>query len=504
MKEKDEIKDLFKGSFDNFEVTPPASVKINVDQKIIQIQSIRKMKWFLFGGISVLVLVLTVLFFNQSENKAATANLASNGILEYDDKPTYGISQYDDKPSKRISEYGDKTKLASYKGIEHNLNSPSSKKQNIQFTNKSSENTVKSINPDKKSNSNTSKKTDQTGSEQQLAKQKKSKNLISDSKTKNILEAHSRNLQFDKKIKKDRNQDKKSKTEEIEVEKLENSYKMRIDENIDGRETIVTAVDKNDLAQNKTIDSNLVSNIDSLVEIVNDSLEENKQILEIKKAKRTWLLSLKTGTSLGFNKVNGHSNFALKEKNSFFIQTEIAYYMNSKMAISSGFNYQNNFENISQNQTILGDSVILSYDYTYILDSMQNVVDSIAIAVIGLDSNIVNFENSYRVYSIGLPIMFQYTFDLSTKLFLDLSAGAILNLQGSRTNYEYLNTSNRTINQFGVKACLRSQLRYQFTNWGVSLNTNFGYDFKPVQSWENVNRKRSYLDLGIGLHYIIK
>jgi hypothetical protein len=59
MKEKDEIKDLFKGSFDNFEVTPPASVKINVDQKIIQIQSIRKMKWFLFGGISVLVLVIT-------------------------------------------------------------------------------------------------------------------------------------------------------------------------------------------------------------------------------------------------------------------------------------------------------------------------------------------------------------------------------------------------------------------------------------------------------------
>jgi hypothetical protein len=87
---------------------------------------------------------------------------------------------------------------------------------------------------------------------------------------------------------------------------------------------------------------------------------------------------------------------------------------------------------------------------------------------------------------------------------LDLSAGAILNLQGSRTNYEYLNTASRTVNQFGVKACLRSQLRYQFSNWGVSLNTNFGYDFKPVQSWDNVTRKRSYLDLGIGIHYIIK
>jgi len=116
MKEKDEIKDLFKGSFDSFEVTPPASVKINVDQKISQIQLKRKLKWYLFAGISIFLLALTVLLFSQGENKATNANLAS----------------------KEISEYGDKTKLASYKGIEHKLNSPSSKKQTNQITNNSS------------------------------------------------------------------------------------------------------------------------------------------------------------------------------------------------------------------------------------------------------------------------------------------------------------------------------------------------------------------------------
>ena len=493
MKEQDEIKDLFKGSFDGFEVTPPASVKINVDQKVKQIQSIRKMKWFLFAGISVFLLALTVLLFSQGENKATNANLASNRILEYYDKSTNGISQY-----------GDKTKGTKNTEIESKLNSTSSKKQTTQITNNSSKNILKSVNSSKISNSNTSKKTDQTSNEQQATKQKKSKNLISDSKTKNILEAENNHLQCIKKIKKDRNKNKKSKTEEIEVEKFENSYKMRIDENVDGQETIAATVEKNDQVQNKTIDSNMVSNIDSLKGIANDSLEENKQILEIKKKKRTWLLSLKTGSSLGFNQVNGQSNLALKEKSSFFIQTEIAYYLNSKMAISSGFNYQNNLENISQDQTILGDSMIVSYNYIYVLDSMQIIVDSLAFPVYGQDSTAVNFENNYQVYSIGVPIMFQYTFDLSSKLFLDLSAGAILNLQGSRSNYEYLNTSNRTVNKFGVKACLRSQLRYQFSNWGVSLNTNFGYDFKPVQSWENVKRKRSYLDLGIGIHYMLK
>lgn len=493
MKEQDEIKDLFKGSFDGFEVTPPASVKINVDQKVKQIQSIRKMKWFLFAGISVFLLALTVLLFSQGENKATNANLASNRILEYDDKSTNGISQY-----------GDKTKGTKNTEIESKLNSTSSKKQTTQITNNSSKNILKSVNSSKISNSNTSKKTDQTSNEQQATKQKKSKNLISDSKTKNILEAENNHLQYNKKIKKDRNKDKKSKIEEIEVEKFENSYKMRIDENVDGQKTIAATVEKNEQVQNKTINSNMVSNIDSLKGIANDSLEENKQILEIKKKKRTWLLSLKTGSSLGFNQVNGQSNLALKEKSSFFIQTEIAYYLNSKMAISSGFNYQNNLENISQDQTILGDSMIVSYNYIYVLDSMQIIVDSVAFPVYGQDSTAVNFENSYQVYSIGVPIMFQYTFDLSSKLFLDLSAGAILNLQGSKSNYEDLSTSNRTVNKFGVKACLRSQLRYQFSNWGVSLNTNFGYDFKPVQSWENVNRKRSYLDLGIGIHYMLK
>ncbi len=493
MKEQDEIKDLFKGSFDGFEVTPPASVKINVDQKVKQIQSIRKMKWFLFAGISVFLLALTVLLFSQGENKATNANLASNRILEYDDKSTNGIS-----------ERGDKTNMASCKEIDHKLNPPSSKNQTTQITNNSSKSIVKSINPDKLSNSNTSKKTDQTRDEQQAAKQKKTKNLISDSKTKNILEAENNHLQYIKKIKKDRNKNKKSKTEEIEVEKFENSYKMRIDENVDGQETIAATVEKNDQVQNKTIDSNMVSNIDSLKGIANDSLEENKQLIEIKKVKTPWLFSIKTGSSLGFNQVNGQSNLVLKEKSSFFIQTEIAYYLNSKMAISSGFNYQNNLENISQDQTVLGDSVIVSYNYTYVLDSMQPVIDSIAIPVYGQDSTTINFANSYQVYAIGLPIMFQYSFEFNPKLFLDLSAGAILNLQGSRTNYEYLNTSNRTVNQFGVKAYLRTQLRYQFSNWGVSLNTNFGYDFKPVQSWDNVTRKRSYLDLGVGIHCMIK
>ena len=434
MTEKDEIKDLFKGSFDSFEVTPPASVKINVDQKICQILLKRKMKWFLFAGISVFLLALTVLLFSQVENKATNANLASNKILEYDDKSTNGIS-----------EYGDKTKVASYKEIDHKLNPPSSKNQTTQITNNSSKSIVKNINPDKISNSNISQKTNKTRTEQQQVKRKKSKNLISDSKTKTNVEADNNHLQYNKKIKKDRNKSKKSKIEESEVEKFENSYKIRIDEDIDGQESIAATVEKNDQVQNKTIDSNLASNIDSLI-IAGDSLEENKQLIAIEKVKTPWLFSIKTGSSLGFNQVNGQSNLVLKEKSSFFIQTEIAYYLNSKIALSSGVNYQNNFENISQDQTVLGDSVIVSYNYTYVLDPMQTVIDSIAIPVYGQDSTTINFANSYQVYAIGLPIMFQYSFEFNPKLFLDLSAGAILNLQGSRTNYEYLNTSNRTVN----------------------------------------------------------
>lgn len=480
MKEQDEIKDLFKDSFDGFEVTPPASVKINIDQKIGQIQSRRKLKWLFYAGISALVLVLTVLLFNQSKNKVATTNLASNGI----------------------SEYGDKRKTSENTEIESKLNSPGKANQIIHKTSNSTENIKISTEKTK-----TSKQFDKTIKQQKIDNQKKIKNTSANSNAKNTSKSKTKIAYTSKKKSKKSHHNypnKKSISEEIKPVLYENEYRERIEDDIDEREASVTTIDKNSGEQKTPIDSNSISNIDSLQQIVNDSLEENKQLIEIEKAKRPWLFSLKTGTSLGFNQVNGQSTFSLKEKSSFFIQTEFAYYFNSKMAISSGVNYQNNFENISQDQTALGDSVILSYNYTYVLDSMQTVVDSIAIPVYGQDSTTINFANSYQVYSIGLPIMFQYSFEFNPKLVLDLSAGAILNLQGSRTNYEYLNTASRTVNKFGVKACLRSQLRYQFSNWGVSLNTNFGYDFKPVQSWENVNRKRSYLDLGIGLHYMIK
>ncbi len=493
MKEQDEIKDLFKDSFDGFEVTPPASVKINIDQKISQIQSKGKLKWFFFAGISVLILVFMGFLFNRDKSNASTTHLATNGISEYDDKLSNGIS-----------EYGDKAKATETSEIESKLNSAAKENQTIDNNSHSSKNSKTSI---EKISLKTSKQLDKTYRHQKFGSPKKIKNISAKSNAKNTSKSKTNIAQTKKKNpKKSRNKypNKKIKPDEIKPVVFENPYKLRIEDDIEGRETIVSAVEKNEDEQKTALDSSAIANVDSLDRILKDSLEENYRMADVPKVKRPWLFSLKTGTSLGFNQLNTSSTFSLKEKSSFFIQTEFAYYLNSKMALSSGVNYQNNFENISQDQTILGDSVILSYNYTYVLDSMQTVVDSIAIPVYGPDSTTINLINSYQVYSIGLPIMFQYSFEFSPKLFLDLSAGAILNLQGSRTNYEYLNTSSRTVNQFGVKACLRSQLRYQFSNWGVSLNTNFGYDFKPVQSWENVTRKRSYLDLGVGIHYMIK
>ena len=493
MKEQDEIKDLFKDSFDGFEVTPPASVKIHIDEKISQFQTKGKLKWYFVAGISVLILAFAVFLFNRDKSDVSTTHLTTNGISEYDDKPSNGIS-----------EYGDKTKASETREIESKLNSGSKENQTIDNNSKALEKNKPAL---EKTSLKTSKQLVKTSKKQKTGNTKKIKNNSVNSNEKNTSKSNTNFASTKKKkSKKSRNKypNKKINSEEITPVVYETPYKLKAEDNNDGRETIVTTIEKNDPAQNTYIDSNSIANADSLNSKENDSLEENYRMANVPKVNRPWLFSLKTGTSLGFNQLKSSSTLSLKEKSSFFIQTEFAYYLNSKMALSSGVNYQNNFENISQDQTVLGDSVIVSYNYTYVLDSMQNIIDSVAIPIYGQDSTTINSTNSYQVYAIGLPIMFQYSFEFSPKLFLDLSAGAILNLQGSRTNYEYLNTSSRTVNHFGVKACLRSQLRYQFSNWGVSLNTNFGYDFKPVQSWDNVTRKRSYLDLGVGIHYMIK
>ena len=470
MKEQDEIKELFKNSLENLEVKPPEIVKIKIDQEISQIESRGKVKWIYFAGISTLIFILALFLLNQEDSNYSTKNLArkESSFDKQNSKVDQSVGMVNPTKKNRNSMDGQKKQKSKVNKQKQSL---LDEKVSSEIKN-NSQNIRNSILPLKKSSNNF----------ENTKKEKKGNSIRNNQKRKR----------------------KVSKSNPIQTKETENSNKLIKDvENINN-DNLAENSTKNTALANKCIDSNSISAIDTIRNMMKDSSDDMTKMMVEPNTKRQWLLSFKTGSSIGINQFKAPASFTLNEKSGLFLQTEFAYYLNSKMAISSGLNYVQNKEVFNINETILVDSVIQSYNYTYIIDSMQNIIDSIAIPVYGSDSMNINSSNNYQVFAVGLPILFQYSFELNPKLFLDLSTGAIINMQGSKVISETASSATRNIHQFGMKVCLRTELRYQFSNFGVSLNSNFGYDLKPIQTWENSERRRSYLNLGIGVHYLIK
>lgn len=215
----------------------------------------------------------------------------------------------------------------------------------------------------------------------------------------------------------------------------------------------------------------------------------------------SWLFSLKPGIGFGFSQRKDTSSMKIEEKNTFFVQAEASYFFTERFALTSGLSYHTRTENYFK-ELPTTQSVIVDYQVQYVYDSSMAVIDSIFVPVYNVDTVAAQLRSSYRLYSIGIPVFFTWSQPLSAKLCLDLSAGAVFSIQGYRAISNDLLLSP-TVNKPGVKACLRAQLRYQFSRWGVSLNSNFGYDLTPGIQLPEIQRKRSFLEVGAGIHYLL-
>jgi hypothetical protein len=113
----------------------------------------------------------------------------------------------------------------------------------------------------------------------------------------------------------------------------------------------------------------------------------------------------------------------------------------------------------------------------------------------------MNENLSYSVLSFSLPFQFSISQQFGQKFYADIMAGGVVSYQSVRFNKEANPLiSDLDYSKFGLKLCLRTQLRYQFSKFGVSLNSNFIHDFSGIKNPTNP-RKRQLIDLGFGLHY---
>lgn len=485
MKEQEDIDQLFKSAFDDFEVAPPPAVKQSIDLAIAG-----KPKKFPYWIVAILLLVTTAviagIFMFNSEQQTQLAATTKQENTE-NTASTQALS-VEAEPGKTDETH-------------HNTGNASVKSVSAQSAS-SAENTGG------KKTGNKGKSTAQNaGGAFRSGQEKSTKNqTASETSSSQKARAASRSKQS-KRTKKD--SPSAGSTKQNPVNPLSSAYESNADDpaknnssegstqNEDPKQEAVKQASKTEEAS-KTEQT-------AAKDTLTPYAEEDTTVVPPKnrqKEKQGLLLSLKPGTTFGFNQRKDTSSIVMKERSAFFIQAEATYGFTPRLAVTSGLSYEGWKEDYSRTGLAI-DTVVTGYYYEYISDS-SGIIDSILTPIYETQTATVELRNSYKLYSIGVPVFFTYSQSLSQKLNLDLSAGAILGIQGSKTVSEEFDMGSATVNKFGLKTCLRAQLRYQFSSWGVSLNTNFGYDLFPVHSWEQLDRtSRMFLNVGAGVHYQI-
>jgi len=471
MKEQDETENLFRSTFDDFTVAPPTAVKESIDLAIAGSGRKRRFWFFAICCIGIVALAVSTIFQTNNAHKTSLPSTHS---------PTSGIISTDAKQKPGIKNSGaeDPSRTAG----------PGATNQNQQTTVRG-----KSFNDKNAPSAFDSGEIDGGNSKvvlnskkSQMARYGNRSSLISKSKKPRTGKAR-----------KNKNIFPVAAVDPAGERPDPATAAQKTGEKDPGKQNEADSL-QNDMAEpEKTVqeaDSAQAAASDSSIAIEAPDVESQPG-----KARKPMLLSLRTGTTFGFNRLKSNENYQFSEKKAFFIQGEAAYFFKPNMALASGLNYEQRTENISLPKLVL-DSVIAGYNLVPVVDSGL-VVDTIYVPVYSISGSTVSQQNMHKAYAFSVPLLFTYAYQLTPKWHLDLSAGAILGFQGIKRSL--FDSIVHTTHNFGLKACVRTQLRYQFSEWGVSLNTNFGYDLIPVQSWSGVKRRRTYLDLGIGVHYII-
>lgn len=481
MKEQDEIDHLFKSAFDDFAAPPPAAVKEAVDLAIALKRKQKFVRWFYSGlAVFVLLFVTGIAMLDYSENQQQVAaqnsgtaqNAGSAGNTAQNSSASSGQAKTQNSSKNNSNHSVDKTgdQPANAKSpVAGNL-----KNNNTGTTGVSAGLTGKTLNGGNAKS--------ETGSTQKIKKSKKKNSgkkgdLLSGEHSFDVIQT------YDIAERGKTGKDSESETSRWETTDPKPEQKLTDPKSSEQKAGMQQKQDSTQTAE--------------------ETFEEEKPDPK-KKTPGQFLLSVRPGTTFGFNRLttNDTLDAKLKEKDAFHFQAEATYLFRPNLGITSGINYGLHTEELSQ-KTTATDSVITGYSTEYILDSAgQVIIDSITVPIYNIQYSQVTGVNSYRIYSVGIPVLFTYSLPISTKLNLDLSGGAVMSIQGSKIISESLYQDGATVNKFGAKLCLRTQLRYQFSAWGVSLNTNFGYDIIPVNTW-SMNRSRTYLELGAGVHYLL-
>ncbi|MFN5416922.1 MAG: hypothetical protein ACK5B9_07685 [Flavobacteriia bacterium] len=486
-----DIDELFQSSFENFEVEPPAELKAAIDKQL-KFKTKRRFGniWY-FGVFAIALIISAITFFklNKTETHLSKNEKQSNHTIE-------NKNNFKNR-SNHLNSYEVKKSNSKQKSTKNRYQQEDAVKDN----NSNSRGNYQLASNKKINSSVSSTFAQKTNLNKQKSKNKIAKNRKSKSKSA-LFNSTSNNQDLTK-------NDKEPLTR---VEK-DNSL-IQSNTNTNSQTDVASSTTSSAInSGEQPKDSSATDSALNTAPIKADSSINNTDPAKPQKNKRNipLLLSLKTDYTIPFNRNSNEESFT--SNNAFHFQLEASYLIRPKFGATSGINYFSSSQTFSKT-TLQLDSLFTGITYdpifadslVYIYDSNQMIIDSSYVSYI-IDSTAhenyeiinssTNNRNSFSVSSFSIPLLFYYNQKLSDKIYLDLNAGAILNFQKIRfTDSANPLNSDLTLSKFGVKAILKTSLRYQFSHLGVSLNNNFLYDFAPIQT---LNSKRKVMSWGVGV-----
>src|SRR3989338_7078218 len=492
MKEDNNIEDLFRSSFDHFEVAPPPAVKEAIDSKIGGASN-KRGGWWIFGLVVLLGTTSLLFFFNNSSDKQGT----STHQLASGETPANNTNSKTTDHSKNNSSATRSSKSSSGQPGESNTSlsaTDSGTKKGIYSEGNQSNSLVEqeSINPKShksaKNNQTAPKKTN--GSKKKGVSGKKSAGKKNNTETLGFNELSALDL-------------------------TNNALNPPGDDGNNPGNSSNEGNGKSDPKNSGTSDTDPPKKTDP---VVTDPKEnpvtpqaadstENKvnktKPPKNKNAGGNWLASLYAGPSFGINSKSNDELRSVSEKPSFQFSAEINRNLFAGYGLSTGFGFNQRQETFKLTNLQILDSAIVINDSIPIYGN-PNVPDSITgyqdTTYYYDDTLSTDFSQLNRIQTIGIPVFFTKHFKFSDQWGLLVNAGAVF--QFNKVSIGELNGMPApTINDFSMNVAGRFHLTYTWNQWMFSAGVSTGMELKQAVIYEGLDRKRYFITPQLGFHF---
>lgn len=483
MKDLNDIERLFQESFDGFEVSPPPSVKSDIDRQIGG--NNRKLLWWLSVALLILITATaTLLIANRSttpQQPESTSSASSSGNTATDN--SNDASSSNNLPDQNAKQTA--------------LNVPQTAPEQTKQASDVKPTAKKQVQTGKQPLKNNPQQKPKNGRKQQKTKTPKLTktlgNKVLKTPTNSVVKTPTA---YDTgKLPVTSGSSETGKTPNNE----KTDPKTSGNDPVSNAGTTSPADSLNADPSKSGADSTLTENTPPTNTEEQNKADKDKD----KSTDKPWMISFYTGPQFDrWNTKNKETSFDIPT--SWRTSLEVQRNITGNLSASTGVGYQRNWEYFHKNVYFVYDSVYMGIDTIPIYDQQNpdSIIGYEYVEVYGSDSTSSPFYTSRLVNTFSIPLYLHYTFELSENWFLLTDVGATFNFYSVMATWENNPIKPDPVsNDFGINAMLRLHAGYRRGNWMFSAGITGSMYLKTPVTYSGIDTKRLFLSPQLGLHY---